>query len=83
MRLSFDWLPLHPIGLAVVSSFTIGAAVWFSSLVAWIAKNAVTRWGGMSGYRRVAPFFLGVCVGHFIGRAMALIAGTVFGVKLL
>jgi hypothetical protein len=38
-RLHIEWFPLHPIGLAVVSSFTIGVAVWFACLVAWVVKS--------------------------------------------
>jgi len=82
-RMRLNWFPFHPIGLAVVSSFTIGVAVWFACLVAWIAKSCIIRWGGMAGFRAAAPFFLGLAVGHFVGRVLAITVGIAFGVQLL
>jgi len=40
------------------------------------------RWGGLNGYRRAAPFFVGLCVGHFAARAVAILAAIALGVNL-
>jgi hypothetical protein len=71
----FLWWPLHPLGLAVVSSFTM-YAVYAGFFLAWLAKVALLRWGGFKAYRRAIPFFLGLTVGHYLGRAVALTVMT-------
>jgi hypothetical protein len=71
LRLRFAGWPLHPVGLAVVSSFTL-YAVYGGFFVAWIAKIALLRWGGYRAYRETAPFFIGLAVGHYLARAVAL-----------
>lgn len=67
----FAWWPIHPLGLAVASSFTI-YAVYIAFFVAWLAKTMILRWGGVSTYRRCVPFFIGLMVGHYAGRAVGL-----------
>lgn len=71
----FLWWPLHPLGLAVVSSFTM-YAVYAGFFLAWLAKVLLLRWGGFRTYRRAIPFFLGLTVGHYLGRAVALTVMT-------
>lgn len=71
----FLWWPLHPLGLVVVSSFTM-YAVYAGFFLAWLAKVALLRWGGFQAYRRAIPFFLGLTVGHYLGRAVALTVMT-------
>ena len=71
LRLRFAGWPLHPIGLAVVSSFTM-YAVYGGFFVAWLAKVILLRWGGYRAYRAATPFFIGLAVGHYLARAVAL-----------
>jgi hypothetical protein len=71
LRLQFAGWPLHPIGLAVVSSFTM-YAVYGGFFVAWLAKVVLLRWGGYPAYRKAMPFFVGLAVGHYLARAVAL-----------
>jgi hypothetical protein len=82
LRLRFPGFPLHPMGLAVCSSFTIGPAVWLACLLGWAAKSVLLRAGGLVLYRRAAPFFVGLCAGHFVGRAVAIAAALTLGVRL-
>ena len=56
------WWPLHPIGFPVASTFRWMA---FNALIAWAVKIPVQRLGGLSAYRQVRPFFLGLILGHF------------------
>jgi hypothetical protein len=67
----FAWWPLHPLGFVVSSSFTM-YAVYLAFLIAWLVKTIVLRWGGHSAYRACVPFFIGLMVGHYAGRAVSL-----------
>jgi hypothetical protein len=80
LRLRFAGWPLHPVGLAVVSSFTM-YAVYGGFFVAWLAKVILLRWGGYRAYRAATPFFLGLALGHYLARAVALVVYTFFGIQ--
>jgi hypothetical protein len=67
----FAWWPLHPLGFVVASSFTM-YAVYIAFFIAWLVKLIVLRWGGVSTYRNCVPFFIGLMVGHYAGRAVSL-----------
>ena len=59
------WMPFHPAGYAVTSTFTMNF-FWFSLLVSFILKWIITKHGGIGGFRRAAPFFLGLVLGEFV-----------------
>ena len=80
LRNRFAWWPLHPLGLAAVSSFTM-YAVYLPFLLACVIKVVMLRWGGFKAYRAATPFFIGLGVGHYLARALALIGYTVFGIR--
>jgi hypothetical protein len=61
-RARFLWFPLHPIGFAFAGSYAM-YTVWFSFLLGWLAKLLVTRYGGLRGFLRLRPCFLGLVVG--------------------
>jgi len=67
----FAWWPLHPLGFVVASSFTM-YAVYLAFFIAWALKLIILRWGGVSTYRNCVPFFIGLMVGHYAGRAVSL-----------
>jgi hypothetical protein len=71
LRLQFAGWPLHPVGLAVISSFTM-YAVYGGFFVAWLVKIVLLRWGGYRAYQAAMPFFVGLAVGHYLARAVAL-----------
>jgi hypothetical protein len=81
MRGQFLWWPFHPVGLAVSSSWAMGL-MWFSLLIAWVAKYAILRWMGLDGYRKALPFFLGLILGEFVVGSICNIAGILFGFEL-
>jgi hypothetical protein len=56
------WWPVHPLGYPISSVFT-----WMmtSAFLAWLLKGTLLRYGGLSAYRLVRPFFLGLIVGQF------------------
>jgi hypothetical protein len=66
MKYRFIWWPLHPIGLAVGDNWAVWASA-FSIFVTWLAKLVILRVGGIRGYERAKPFFLGMLVGYIAG----------------
>lgn len=65
MRLRFLWWPLHPLGY-LLAGYYHWERLWFPFLVGWIAKRVILRAGGIRGYRRALPFFLGLALGEFV-----------------
>ena len=63
--------PLSPLGYIMAS--INGTQLWWAFLLAWMAKSAVLRLGGVTLYHRLMPFFLGIALGHFF------IGGVVWG----
>jgi hypothetical protein len=56
--------PLHPLGFAMAASY--GFHLWAPFLAVWTCKLLILRAGGMTLYRRLIPFFLGIVVGHYL-----------------
>ncbi len=65
LRLRFFGFPLHPIGYAVSSSWSIHL-VWLPLFIAWVFKGLALRYGGLPAYRRWLPFFLGLILGDCV-----------------
>ena len=61
-RRYWGWWPLHPIGFPISSTFRWMA---FNAFLAWLFKTPILRYGGVSAYRTVRPFFLGLVLGQF------------------
>lgn len=64
MRSMFFWWPFHPLGYALMGSWTM-VVMWFSCLVAYVIKVPMLRYGGMKLYARARPFFIGLMLGEF------------------
>ena len=58
--------PLHPAGLAIALTNTVSID-WFSVFLAWLIKAVVLRYGGISLFTTVRPFFLGLILGKCVG----------------
>lgn len=71
------WWPLHPAGFAVGSLWMV-REIALSVFLAWACKTVVLRVGGISAYRRVRPFFLGLVVGFFIGVGVSFVVDWLF-----
>ena len=54
LRGRWMWMPFHPAGYAVTSTFTMNF-FWFSLFVSFILKWIITKHGGIGGFRRAAP----------------------------
>jgi hypothetical protein len=64
-RTRWVWFPLHPVGYAVSSWWAIHL-FWLPILIAWLIKTLVLRYLGLTGYRRLLPFFIGLIVGEYV-----------------
>jgi hypothetical protein len=79
MRMRFIWWKLHPVGYPLCASWTINL-IWFSILLGWIIKVIILKYGGIRGYRKALPFFLGLIMGEFIVGGFWNIIGQTFDV---
>ena len=73
-RLRFLWWPLHPVGYAVSSSWSMNL-LWMPLCIAWVLKLAVLRYGGLALYRPALPFFLGLILGEYVAGGLWSLAG--------
>ncbi len=72
LRNRVTWWPLHPIGLAFQN--TSGPRIYaFSIFLTWFSKSLLLRIGGISLYRRAAPYFIGLPIGYVTGIAVSSI----------
>ncbi|MBW3623058.1 MAG: hypothetical protein KY468_06555, partial [Armatimonadetes bacterium] len=62
MRTRFVWWPFHPLGYALMGSWTM-IVFWFPCLIAWMLKVLILRYGGMKTYVFLRPMFLGLVLG--------------------
>ena len=81
LRSQLLWWPLHPVGLAVSSSWAMNY-MWFPLFLAWLVKAALLRAGGLRAYRSALPFFFGLILGEFIVGSLWNLAGLVFGLEI-
>jgi hypothetical protein len=59
------WWPIHPIGYLTAYSSAMWI-LWFSFLVGWLCNALCMRYGGVSLYRRLRFFFIGLIIGDFL-----------------
>jgi hypothetical protein len=79
LRHRFIWWPLHPIGFPIANTYTIMSYGWFAIFLAWMVKSIVLRYGGISTYRALQPFFLGLILGEFSTACMWVFIDGWFG----
>jgi hypothetical protein len=77
LRYVFPWWPLHPIGFAASTAYPVNRII-LSIFVAWLAKFAILRIGGIDLYRKAAPFFLGLMIGYFTGVGVSFVVDLVW-----
>ena len=64
LRPQFLMWPLHPIGF-VIGPIWLMDRLWFTVFLAWLIKACILKYGGLGGYRRARPLFLGSILGQF------------------
>ena len=80
LRLRSFGFPLHPIGYAIASSWAINL-VWLPLFIAWIIKGLTMRYGGLAGYRKLLPFFLGLILGDCVMGAIWGLVSIAFNIR--
>jgi len=79
MRVRYVGWPLHPLGYALSTSWTV-MVFWFPMLVAWVAKSVIVHYGGMRLYGRLRPLFLGMIFGEFAAAVMWTLIAAIWHV---
>jgi hypothetical protein len=64
LRTRLPWFPFNPLGYAIAPTWTMYVFSW-PFFVAWLLKTLVNRYGGITLYRRLAPFMVGMILGEF------------------
>ena len=80
MRATFAWWPFHPLGYIVGASSPM-TNLWFSIMVGWMLKTIILRYGGMKGFVRARPLFLGLVLGEFGIAVFWLAVNAITGTK--
>ncbi|MGD8372976.1 MAG: hypothetical protein PVI19_15610, partial [Syntrophobacterales bacterium] len=61
----FYWWPIHPIGYLTAYSSAM-RILWFSFLVGWLCNHLSLRYGGVSLFKKIRFFFIGLILGDFL-----------------
>jgi len=73
----FPWWPLHPIGFVIANTQST-RRVALSVFIVWLVKTVVLRVGGIQGYRRARPFFIGLIAGYVAGVAVSFLVDVIW-----
>jgi hypothetical protein len=77
LRVQIPTFPISPVGFAISSSGVLQSSL-LSILLVWAIKTIVLRMGGLERYRRIAPLFLGMLIGHAMGLALGVVVDTIW-----
>ena len=77
LRLRFLWWPLHPVGFTVGYVFPVRVTA-FTVFLVWAFKSLVLRLGGVTLYRHLQPFFLGLLIGYTLGVGVSTLVDAVW-----
>jgi hypothetical protein len=77
MRLRYQWWPLHPIFLLAWGSWTSGH-FYFSFLLGWLIKQAITLIGGGKLHQRTKPLMIGIIAGDLLAGLIQMVIRTVY-----
>ena len=69
VRTTWVWWPIHPAGFAISTTWYM-SHMWTPMLIAWVTKSLVSRYGGISGVRALAPIAFGLILGDVITGSM-------------
>ncbi len=72
-----SWWPLHPLGLVAGVVFKVRWS-FLPIFVGWLCKVLVLRIGGVTGFERAKPFFLGAMAGWFAGAGVSVVVDWLF-----
>ncbi len=80
MRQRYVWWPFHPVGFAIAPTWIVNE-IWLSAFIAWLLRGLIVRYGGLRGYRRARPYFLGLILGQFTCNGLWLIIDALTGAR--
>jgi len=75
-RLRLPWWPLHPVIFLVWGTYPANR-MWFSFLLGWLIKVAITKFGGARAFRATLPLMVGVIAGEILAAIGWTIAGAI------
>lgn len=76
LRASFTWFPLHPVGYAISTSWSMNV-LWMPLFIAYLAKMGVLRMGGYRAFRQTAlPLGIGLVLGEWTVGNLWLLYGV-------
>ena len=78
LRLRFLWWSLYPLAYPLAGYYYFNY-LWFPFLVCWLVKWITLKYGGIHGYRRAVPLFLGLVLGDFVLGCIWTILGLLTG----
>ncbi|MCF8056264.1 MAG: hypothetical protein K9K37_06460 [Desulfocapsa sp.] len=61
----FYWWPIHPLGYLTAYSSSM-RILWISFFVGWACNTICMRYGGVSLFKKVQFFFIGLIIGDFL-----------------
>jgi hypothetical protein len=82
LRGQFLWWPFHPAGYALAQAGAAMQWVWFPTLLGWLVKALILRYGGMRLYRAGIPFFLGLVLGDIVIGVVWSLIGVLLDVNV-
>ena len=77
LRYRFINFPVHPIGFTICGMVEMQDNA-FSIFLMWATKSIIMQIGGLTAYRRYAPFFLGMIIGYVSGVALGAFSDAFF-----
>ncbi len=80
----FYWWPLHPIGYLMLYSSAM-KILWLSFFIGWLCNALCMRYGGITLFKKMRYFFVGLIMGDFLmGGTWAIIGFfTEYGYQVL
>jgi len=79
LRTRYPTWGLHPAGFLIASGYPM-YMLWFSFFLGWLFKGPIVRYGGLKGYTRLQPLFLGLVLGDCLNAAAWILIGFKTGV---
>jgi hypothetical protein len=76
-----SFMPFHPVGLAVSSSWAMNW-MWGAIMLGWLAKASILHFGGLQAFKGWMPFFIGLVMGEYIVGSVCNIMGIVRNWKI-
>lgn len=79
MRTRFLAWPFHPVGYVLAETSTM-IWLWCPTLIGWLIKLLVLRYGGIQAFRRGIPFFIGLILGDYVISCLWALLGLYLGI---